>query len=266
MLEYTGTAYNTSIASQLSSISPYLSNDIKSAISNTKNTASANLLAQQEAEKERLAKANFLNSYNQAVANYTLQVSEKESSAKSLYDFINAETNRMEGSWIPENFTAGIPYQIWGNWRKKDDAGYQKVVATRKAVYNKEFTEAYSAYTQLLSLEKEKKLKGYATGGYTGNIPKNAIAGLVHGQEHVLDANATSKINSVGSVTDMVSQYTSNNGMVKELVKIKDAIVSQANYFNGIIYELKQQVQILTDSKDIQNGCLVTLEAIEEIS
>lgn len=266
MLEYTGTAYNTSIASQLSSLSPYLSNDIKSAISNTKNTASANLLAQQEAEKERLAKANFLNSYNQAVANYTLQVSEKDSSAKSLYDYINSETNRMEGSSIPENFTAGIPYQIWGNWRKKNDAEYQKVVATRKAVYNKEFTEAYSAYNQLIALEKEKKLKGYATGGYTGNIPKNAIAGFVHGQEYVLDSNATSKINSVGSVTDMVSQYTSNNGMVKELVKIKDAIVSQANYFNGIIYELKQQVQILTDSKDIQNECLVTLEAIEEIS
>lgn len=35
---------------------------------------------------------------------------------------------------------------------------------------------------------------GYMDGGYTGNIPRTAVAGDVHGQEYVFDANATSRI------------------------------------------------------------------------
>ena len=35
---------------------------------------------------------------------------------------------------------------------------------------------------------------GFRDGGYTGNIPTNAIAGPVHGQEFVFDANATKRI------------------------------------------------------------------------
>src|SRR5690606_36541241 len=36
--------------------------------------------------------------------------------------------------------------------------------------------------------------EGFKEGGYTGNIPKNAVAGQVHGQEYVFDANATRRI------------------------------------------------------------------------
>ena len=103
-------------------------------------------------------------------------------------------------------------------------------------------------------------------GGYTGNIPTNAIAGFVHGQEYVLDSNATSQINSIGSVTDMVSRYTSTNGFTRELIDIKTVILEQSKYFNGIISELKNQVRILTESRDIQNESLVVLEAIEEVA
>ena len=35
---------------------------------------------------------------------------------------------------------------------------------------------------------------GYKTGGYTGNIGVNEVAGVVHGREYVMDANATSRI------------------------------------------------------------------------
>jgi hypothetical protein len=35
---------------------------------------------------------------------------------------------------------------------------------------------------------------GYKTGGYTGNIGVNEVAGVVHGKEYVMDANATARI------------------------------------------------------------------------
>jgi hypothetical protein len=35
---------------------------------------------------------------------------------------------------------------------------------------------------------------GYMTGGYTGNIPQGQIAGVVHGQEFVMNAAATNRI------------------------------------------------------------------------
>jgi len=36
--------------------------------------------------------------------------------------------------------------------------------------------------------------QGYKEGGYTGNLPKSAVAGSVHGQEYVMDAATTSRI------------------------------------------------------------------------
>lgn len=36
-----------------------------------------------------------------------------------------------------------------------------------------------------------KALSGFSSGGYTGNAPKNKIAGVVHGQEFVVNASAT---------------------------------------------------------------------------
>lgn len=36
--------------------------------------------------------------------------------------------------------------------------------------------------------------KGFKTGGYTGNVGINDVAGVVHGQEYVLNANATKRI------------------------------------------------------------------------
>ena len=36
--------------------------------------------------------------------------------------------------------------------------------------------------------------KGFKTGGYTGNIGTNSVAGVVHGQEYVFDAQATRRI------------------------------------------------------------------------
>ena len=63
----------------------------------------------------------------------------------------------------------------------------------------------------------------------------------------------------------MVSRYTSTNGFTRELIDIKTVLLDQSRYFNGIITELKNQVRILIESRDIQNESLVMLENIEGV-
>lgn len=41
---------------------------------------------------------------------------------------------------------------------------------------------------------RAQSTEGYMRGGYTGNIPRNEVAGQVHGQEFVMNAAATSRI------------------------------------------------------------------------
>ncbi|MFL1732225.1 lytic transglycosylase domain-containing protein [Moraxella oculi] len=46
----------------------------------------------------------------------------------------------------------------------------------------------------LVSMINAINPKGFKTGGYTGNIGVNSIAGVVHGQEYVMNAKATKRI------------------------------------------------------------------------
>lgn len=235
LMGYSGTGYDATATSKLEALSPYLNSDVSSAISSTKTTASTNLAAQQKAEQARLAKATFLNSYNQAAANYTLQVSEKDASAKSLYDYISTQTDRWESNSgsIPENFTAGIPYQQWGTWRKKDTAGYFNDVATRKEIYNKEFMEAYSAHKTLQQLEQEKALKGYSSGGYTGDGGKYDIAGLVHKGEYVLSQDDLRNMGGVQNVQNAIEGNSNSDKMI-------DLLYGKISEMTGYIKKLEK--------------------------
>ena len=58
----------------------------------------------------------------------------------------------------------------------------------------------------------------------------------------------------------------STNGFIIELSNIKTAILEQSKYFNGIIYELKNQIRILTDSKNVQDESLIVLEKMERLA
>ena len=221
---------NWSAWSQLVAFDPESSVDIQGIGNSIYAQGQTTKASRLQAERQAKEKADFLALYNNAISNYNVQVSEKDASAKSLYDYIGAQTNRWESNSgsIPENFTAGIPYQQWGTWRKKDTAGYFNDVATGKAVYNKEFTEAYDAYTQLLSLEKEKKLKGYSSGGYTGNGGKYEPAGIVHRGEYVVNSETTRDLglnnNSGGVFTEIVEELKQikkeNNDMKLLMVKL----------------------------------------------
>ena len=50
------------------------------------------------------------------------------------------------------------------------------------------------AQGHVLSMINAISPKGFATGGYTGNMGINQVAGVVHGQEYVLNAKATKRI------------------------------------------------------------------------
>lgn len=66
--------------------------------------------------------------------------------------------------------------------------------------------------------------QGFATGGYTGNLPTNRVAGVVHGQEYVMPANITKQYRPLfdamlsGNVTPS-SQYNQSGGGVSVYVE-----------------------------------------------
>lgn len=62
------------------------------------------------------------------------------------------------------------------------------------------------------------QLFGHAAGGYTGNFGTNQVAGVVHGQEYVLNANATKSIGR-GALDAMNAGYSpSGNGGTKVII------------------------------------------------
>ena len=53
---------------------------------------------------------------------------------------------------------------------------------------------AMSQGATLMSNIRGIEPQGFKTGGYTGNIGTNSVAGVVHGQEYVFDAASTKRI------------------------------------------------------------------------
>lgn len=70
-------------------------------------------------------------------------------------------------------------------WANETGTVWQKAVASALAVAKT------SQFVQLISSANPQ---GFATGGYTGNVGTSQIAGVVHGQEYVLNAQATKRI------------------------------------------------------------------------
>ena len=81
-------------------------------------------------------------------------------------------------------------------------------------------------------------LAGFKDGGYTGNVGTNEIAGIVHGREFVVNAQATAKYRDVLEAM--------NNGKPFDLVS-KD---KRSNTFVDITGGLNNVASILTDVRD----------------
>ncbi|WP_323843756.1 tape measure protein [Moraxella sp. 7664LN] len=70
--------------------------------------------------------------------------------------------------------------------------------------------------------------QGFKTGGYTGNIGVNSIAGVVHGQEYVMNANATKRIGvnnlerlsngeGIGGVKVIINNYSNETATAEQM-------------------------------------------------
>ena len=94
--------------------------------------------------------------------------------------------------------------------------------------YRQEAGQTLAAYNVLEALNKEKQLKGYATGGYTGDGGKYEPAGIVHRGEYVVNSETTRDLglnnNSGGVFTEIVAELKQikkeNNDMKLLMVKL----------------------------------------------
>ncbi|QCS11896.1 hypothetical protein E3H47_04920 [Acinetobacter radioresistens] len=70
---------------------------------------------------------------------------------------------------------------------------------------------AAAAQVAQAAIIKGVNFTGYETGGYTGNYGKSEVAGVVHGQEYVLNAEATRRVgintlNAINSGADIQAE------------------------------------------------------------
>jgi hypothetical protein len=105
--------------------------------------------------------------------------------------------------------------------------------------------DSLNAYNQVQNLLREKALKGYSSGGYTGNGGKYEPAGIVHRGEYVVNSETTRDLglnnNSGGVFTEIVAELKQikkeNNDMKLLMVKLtadnsKMLTIDRATYAN----------------------------------
>lgn len=212
LLGYTGTSYNTTLANQLSQLSPYLSSSVSDAVSNTKNTANANLAAQQQQQQQfQAAKNDFEARYAAAV--YKLSHWADDYRANSIGN--DKGYMRRFGNMDTYSEVEAASYDHYATYgRKEGDKSPTEFINEYQAVIN--------------SLLQEKALKGYSSGGYTGDGGKYEPAGIVHRGEYVVNSETTRDLglnnNSGGVFTEIVAELKQikkeNNDMKLLMVKL----------------------------------------------
>ena len=82
--------------------------------------------------------------------------------------------------------------------------------------------------------------KGFMTGGYTGSMATDQIAGVVHGQEYVFDADATKRI-GVHNLEALRNGNISLSGRSSKGGSISSGVnITIQNYANGVTHEVEQ--------------------------
>ncbi len=209
LLGYTGTSYNINTANQLETLKPYLNTDVQNAIDTTKITANTNLAAEQETErlaKEKQAlfeknRASFMNTYKVSQEVYDKEKAE----SKNAWDIVYWHINKNYRSGFVADDTTTINPATHSNIDLNDN--YYK---SRYDSYIQQHTEAYNAYQNLMNLNKEKALKGFTSGGYTGNGGLYEPAGIVHKGEYVLTQNDLRNVGGRQAVEGFIAGKSSN--------------------------------------------------------
>lgn len=82
--------------------------------------------------------------------------------------------------------------------------------------------------------------KGFMTGGYTGSMATDQIAGVVHGQEYVFDADATKRI-GVHNLEALRNGNLSLSGKSSKGATISSGVnITIQNYASGVTHEVEQ--------------------------
>lgn len=227
LLGYTGTSYNATMAGQLSQLSPYLSNSVSDAISNTKNTANSNLRTQQA---ERAAREKDKSRIDTQLAYYTQMLNDDPTTLPLTLSQINQVTDPIWKQTLTDYYNIhmskfGVDWSGQGK-SKTTQSQRDKALVSWLSDYNIR-EEAY--YRPLIqALEQEKALKGYSSGGYTGDGGKYEPAGIVHRGEYVVNSETTRDLglnnNTGGVFTEIVEELKQikkeNNDMKLLMVKL----------------------------------------------
>ena len=229
ILGYSGYEYDLTKASQITSLSQYLNPNVATTLNQIKDESSANIEQRNIFEAARSDFYKRLSFAEQSLSSYSQQMED----AQASYAYWDAKVSKTDNGS--------------SNYDRYKDARYAAAVQIWSVLPNL----IKSTQSTINSLYDEKALKGYFMGGYTGDIPTSAIAGFVHGGEHVLDSSVTSQINSIGSVADMVNQYTNTNFYQK----MNDTFSSMKNEISNLVKITVQQANELKKlRKEVELG------------
>ncbi|MGI4260839.1 hypothetical protein ACR2VJ_27490, partial [Klebsiella pneumoniae] len=100
-----------------------------------------------------------------------------------------------------------------------------------------------AATGSIVSTISGTQMQGFQSGGYTGDMGVGTVAGVVHGQEYVMNAQATRRI-GVDNLERMASGGSMGGGMSVKVVN---------NYANGVDVSARQlsedEVEIIVDRR-----------------
>ena len=97
---------------------------------------------------------------------------------------------------VPDAFNEGVKF-IGEAWKKIQDLAKQPVKFVVEQVINKGLIGGLNTIGGLVGLKPIPTIDlgpGWRDGGYTGNKPKGAVAGVVHGDEHVIRSESRRRV------------------------------------------------------------------------
>ena len=204
LIGYNGFEYDINKASQIEKLSQYLSPSVMEALTGIKSESASNITTRAQQQAFEASKSEFLQQLTQAQTDLANSINSVDT-LQANYDY----------------------------WKKKDEGDgegkkYKPAKDDARKAINNNLANITRLQALIPQLEKEKILKGYSAGGYTGNGGKYEPAGIVHRGEYVVNSETTRDLglnnNSGGVFTEIVEELKQikkeNNDMKLLMVKL----------------------------------------------
>jgi hypothetical protein len=101
-----------------------------------------------------------------------------------------------------------------------------------------------------LEAAKAKSFTGFSSGGYTGDMSTSSVAGIVHGQEYVVNAKTTRDLglnNSSGVFKDILSEL---KALRRENVSLRSETADMKMYLSRVASDTSRS---LSTEREILN-------------